>query len=322
MQIEIKTSNELNIDDWQSYTDSFNQVFSKSFDVNHFKNKYLNTIDNFSYHALLKNQNLVVGGFAIIPYEYYINNTIIRVGLTVDVFVKDNFRSDLMALYKMYKSIKEELVRRNIALVITNPNDAAYLYWKKLVKFNDVGNLNYYTLPIKISNVVPKLPKVLNPFSILISKILLIFSYTLAFNQKILPIRLNRANSITEKQRYTDQHKKIFIKNAFFSYRIVNESGIITCYLIDFYNINKRLKDSYSLNKAISHIITLHKIDIIIFVGKISFFQILLFKLPFKLEPRHLHFMVDIIDKDKIKDPELAYNFQNWDFGLFNYDVR
>lgn len=322
MKIETKTSVELSYVDWETHTASFNKVFSKHLTVNDFKHKYLNTIDGLSYHALLKVENIVVGGLTVIPYEYFIEDSVIRIGLTVDVFIIDEHRVDLMSLSKMYKKIKELLILRDFTLVITNPNDNAYFYWKKIVKFQDVGHLNYFALPLKISNVVSRLPKVLNLFTIIGSKILLTCSYCFHLNEKVLPIRLNRSNNILETQRYTSLHKTRIIKNVFFSYRIVDEDGVNTCYLIDFYNVLKRKKDTYSLRKAIQNISSIGNIDLIIFVGKLSFFQILLFKVPFKIEPRHLHFMVDIINPNKIINSELLYEFKNWDFGLFNYDVR
>ena len=322
MHIEVKISDELTVNDWKTYTYSFNQVFQKSFTVKDFEHKYLNTIDTYSYHVLLKDdKNDVVGGFTAIPYEYLIANGSVRVGVIVDVFITEDHRSDLLALHKMYKKIKEELIENDIALTITNPNETAFKYWQKIVRMKEVGNLYYHILPLKIANVVTKLPKFLNSFSLFGSKL---FAWLSIFNvsERLFPIRLNRFNDIIEKQRYTKDHKKISIKNTFFTYRIVNEEGVITCYLIDFYNIKNRKKDTTSLRRAISYIISVEDIDLIIFVGKLTFFQFLLFKVPFKLEPRHLHFMVDIINKEKVSNPEIIYNFHNWDFGLFNYDVR
>jgi len=63
-------------------------------------------------------------------------------------------------------------------------------------------------------------------------------------------------------------------------------------------------------------------VDLILFIGKISFIQNLLFRVPFKIEPKHLYFMVDVINNKKISNYECVYDFNNWDFGLFNYDVR
>ena len=54
MEIEIKKTTELTHVEWNTYIQSFNQVFHKTFNINDFKHKYINTIDGFSYHSLLK----------------------------------------------------------------------------------------------------------------------------------------------------------------------------------------------------------------------------------------------------------------------------
>jgi hypothetical protein len=102
----------------------------------------------------------------------------------------------------------------------------------------------------------------------------------------------------------------------------MEEDGIQTCYLIDFYNKEYRIKDTLSLRNAISFILHNEKVDIIIFVGKISFFQLLLFKVPYRYEPKHLYFTVDFLESFDNDFKSSVLNIKNWDFGLFNYDVR
>lgn len=86
--------------------------------------------------------------------------------------------------------------------------------------------------------------------------------------------------------------------------------------------IKNNKKDTKSLRTAIKYIIRYENIDIIIFVGKLSFFQNLLFKVPYKYEPKHLYFTADILSAANIKDEQKLLDITNWDFGLFNYDVR
>ena len=322
MEIEIKKTTEWVLEEWKTYTQSFNQVFHKTFNIDDFKHKYYNTIDGISYHSLLKVEENVIGSCTIIPYEYYVNNDIVRVGLATDVFISENHREDPYSLYRMYKMLKKELVLNDISVIIAVPNDTAYPYWKNVVKWKDVGYLNYYALPIRLGNVTSKFPKVLNIISLLSIKTILPLSYLIKSIEKLVPVRIDRSKSIIEKQRYTSNHVIISVENLFFSYRIVNEDGIKTCYLIDFYNTRKGKKDANSLRRCIKYIFYNEKIDLIIFVGQLRFFQFLLFKVPFKKEPKHLYFMTDILKTEKLSNPELILNMSNWDFGLFNYDVR
>ncbi|MFZ4400707.1 MAG: GNAT family N-acetyltransferase [Bacteroidales bacterium] len=321
MKIEFQTTTEITTTYWESYTSSFNQVFEKEYKSDYFKHKYQYTIDDNSYHVFLTEESSIVGGCTVIPYEYFIDESIVRCGLAVDVFILPEYRTDPLALYRMYKALKKELIQRGISMVIAVPNDVAYPYWKNVVKWKDVGFLNYYALPVKAGTVVSKFPFLINPLSFIYSHFMLFLS---GFNyscEKFSKIRINRQNKVIEKQRYTQEHIQIHKDDFYASYRIVNEDGIKTCYLIDFYSISKACKDAFSLQKAIKTILATEKIDIIIFVGKLNFFQLLLLKVPFKFEPKHLFFTADILIPENI-NTELIYNIQNWDFGLFNYDVR
>lgn len=322
MEIVVKTSSELSQPDWESYVFGFNEVFNKTKTIENFKHKYLNTIDDHSYHALLTNNNEIVGGCTVIPYQYNIGETKQRIGLAVDVFIREEFRTDLMALYRMYKKLKKELISHGIIMVVAVPNDVSYPYWKNVVKWKDVGVLKYYALPVKAGNVLKKATTFTNFFSGLLSKFLLLISYFTKSTEKYLPIKIDRSNSIIEKQRYTANHKIIKDSKSFFAYLVVFEEGLNACYLIDFYNNTNHKKDSKTLRKAIKYILQNEQSDIIIFVGKLNLFQLLLFKVPYKFEPKHLYFTADILIPEKISNEEFIYNISNWDFGLFNYDVR
>ena len=321
MNIEFRLTSEITTTEWESYTAAFNQVFEKDYKTTYFQHKYQHTIDLNSLHIFLKEGDKVVGACTVIPYEYNYEETITRTGLTVDVFILPEFRTDPLALFRMYKTLKKELIQRDIAIVIAVPNDIAYPYWKNVVKWKDVGFLKYYALPVKAGNVIAKLPNLLNVLSYVYTRLILFLSHFVFSREHFSKIRINRSNKIIEKQRYTQKHIQIKNDNFFASYRIMNEEGINTCYLIDFYNISKACKDTSSLRKAIKTILLTEKIDIIIFVGKLNFFQLILLKVPFKFEPKHLFFTADILIPEKI-DNKLIYNIQNWDFGLFNYDVR
>jgi len=322
MEIVVKTSRELSQSDWVSYVFGFNEVFNKTETIENFQHKYLNTIDNHSYHVLLTSNNEIVGGCTVIPYQYSIDETTEKIGLAVDVFIREQFRTDILALYRMYKKLKYELVNQGVILVVAVPNDVAYPYWKNIVKWRDVGQLKYFAMPVKAGNVLKKGTIFTNFLSSLFCKFLLLISYFSNTSEKSLPVRIDRSNNIIEKQRYTPNHKIIKNSKSFFAYRVINEEGINASYLIDFYNVTNQKKDSKTLRKALTHILNNEQTDIIIFVGKLNFFQLLLLKVPYKFEPKHLYFTADILIPEKIINKDLIYNISNWDFGLFNYDVR
>ncbi|MDD5659844.1 MAG: GNAT family N-acetyltransferase [Actinomycetota bacterium] len=322
-KIVIKTSKEISDNEWESYTDSFNVVFSKNAKIEDFRQKYLFTIDEQSFHVFLKTtEEEVVGSCTVIPYNYLAFGTMMKTGLAVDVFIREEYRNDPLILYKMYKTLKQKLIENKILLVIAVPNDIAYPYWKNIVKWKDIGLIDYYALPLKAGNVIKRKHRFLNFLSYVSSKGMILLSYFFKSSEKTFPIRIDRSNDILYKQRYTLEHKIKEIESVIFAYRVVQEGDTRSCYLIDFYNKKNNKKDTKSLRTAIKYIIRSENIDIIIFVGKLSFFQNLLFKVPYKYEPKHLYFTADILSAANIKDEQKLLDITNWDFGLFNYDVR
>ncbi len=311
---------------FDSLTSSYNEVFEKDIDSGHFRNKYLNTILSNSFHCFLVYENKVVGNCSIIPFEYKYFDKIVRFGLAVDVFIIEKYRKDPFSLRKMYKILCKELIQKNISLVIAIPNDVAYPYWKRIVKWKDIGLLNYYVLPIKLGNVLVR-NSFLNIPNYIFSFLLVKFSFFLSLffraSEKKSKIELKQGENLKtfEKHRYSSNHCQITTKgNCSFRFITLLEGTVKTTYLLDYYN-EKFEKNYLTLTKAVSHILKKENTDLIVFVGKIAFPQLLLFKLPRSKEPKKLYFTSDVLLPDIIDEKEIN-NIENWNFGLLNYDVR
>lgn len=321
MEIQFKTTSEITKLEWGSYVDSFNEVFDKDFSLHHFEQKYKKTIDSESYHVFLLYQNKVVGACTNIPFEYLYQNKPIKIGLMVDVFILQDFRNDPLHLYRMYKFLRKEIIKKGIALVVAVPNNNSYSYWKNIVKWKDIGQLPYYAQLVNADKLISNLGGLVNLLLNPVNRFMIKSSYLFSTEEKISSIRINRNNEIIEVQRYFDYHQMVRENGAFFSYRIVTEGSTRTCYLIDFYNFRTNKKDTFSLRYAITKILDSENIDLMLFVGKLNFFQNILLRVPKKLEPKKLYFTYDLLLPEKM-DEEIISDLDNWDFGLFNYDVR
>lgn len=326
MDIRIVESSEFTYSDWSSYTCAHNVVYKKNVGPEFFKQKYLTTLAGTSYHALLMNTTDIVGGCTVIPYDYLFGNERLRVGLVVDVFILEQFRVDPYALYRMYAELRRHLIEIGFVMVIAVPNDIAYPYWKHIVKWRAIGCIPYYCFPVKAANVIGSEKKFLNLVSHtcfwLFSGAQAAMSLLCNPSAREQHIRIDRDNPVVEQQRYSTEHCRIFKSNSCFSYRIVNENGVIVAYLIDFFNPHNRTRDAKTLSRATRHIVREHAVDLILFIGKLSMPQTQLLRVPFGKEPRHLHLMADIFeDRDDLFISSVL-DYTNWDFGLFNYDVR
>ena len=116
---------------------------------------------------------------------------------------------------------------------------------------------------------------------------------------------------------YGPEYHRIETGHIRIIYRIVNEDGIKTGYLLTAEENGMRTFKSF--RKAILTLLS-HRVDMILYVGQIGFFQTLLLKVPMRFEPKRLPMTCDLISRnERYKD---MFDIRNWDFGLKNYDVR
>jgi hypothetical protein len=304
-----------------SYVLAFNEIFEKDFAIDFFRNKYQNVTKGYSFHSFMIHEEKVVGACTFVPYEYHYYDKLLTFGLGVDVFVMPEFRKNLMALYQMYSQVKEAMQADGVSFSFAIPNTNAYPFWTKVLKWKNIGDLPYFVLPISFGKVLKKttifdgITKVLMQIWLFKSKIW----SSLNNNEEQLPtIRINRQQKNLEQHRYFEAYKRTEGK-ANFSYKIYDEEGIKTAYLIDFYNENGK-RDSKTLASAVSEIVNKNKVDLVIFVGEINFFQFSLIKLPKSKEPKRLPFIGEILNENDLNED--LFQYKNWEMGLFNYDVR
>jgi len=324
MQIKICKTFEWSEHEWKTYCVSFNRVFKKQFSTDFFKHKYSSNFCCYSYHALLlDDSDSVIGSCTIIPVKYKSGiNDLLIIGQAVDVFINEENRVDPLMLRRMYHKLKSLLIEENIIAVIAVPNATAYPYWKSVVKWKDVGNLTYWMIPVKIGNI-KNILKFLNPLSIIFSRI---WIYSNCFFSRFFDTR-------DKNYKYEILDDEMFYENRFFEnyhsfiekqikcfYRIVDEDGVKTAYLI---SAKKNNKTSFrALSLGTKSIINQHEVDLILFVGPLNFFQILFFKVPHKFEPKLLPMTCDILRNEDVEKFSDMLDYKNWNFGLFNYDVR
>jgi len=210
----------------------------------------------------------------------------------------------------------------NIVAVMAVPNATVYSYWKNVVKWKDVGSLRYWVLPVRLGNILKK-PKTINLFSVFLVNMWVILNtiISLIINKKekksLYELRLD-ATFINN--RFTKNHKKVVFSDITFYYRIYNEEGIQTAYLID---AREGGRVSFkALIKASNYIIKKTNTDLIIYIGFLKLFQTLFIKVPKRFEPKKLPLTCDILDKANINIYSDMLELKNWNFGLINYDVR
>ncbi len=321
IEFNIYTTSQLG-DKLHLLTKSFNEVFKKNINILYFKTYYTSNPNGESYHSLMEHNGEVVGAITAIPYQYSYHGKKETFAYLGGLFIKEAYRKDALAMFKMYRNLKSFLQQKNVSVMMAVPNDLSYPYFKHALKWKEVANLPYYALPVKAGNVLKK-NTLLNVPSAVFSKLsAAVHGAGSSIKNAVannFPIHIHPNEPLMETHRFTDAHQKIKTDQYSFFYRMENEDGVNTAYLIDFYNTENK-KDLKTLTTAVKHILKYENADLILFIGTLGFKQSLLIKIPKSKEPRILHFCAEIINKENIKED--VYDYQNWDFGLYNFDVR
>lgn len=321
MKIKVCTTKEWTELEWESYVANFNEVFKKEYQREYFRHKYLSSSDGCSYHALLLNDaGEVAGSCSVIPFCYRNSTVEFKNGLAVDVFIVESYRTDPLMLRRMYRSLTGLLIEKSVVAVMAVPNATAYPYWKNVVKWKDVGILRYWAIPVRAGKVIHK-PGFVNLFSRVYSALILGISSVLCLfggAQKSGKYAVIESEAFL-RERFGEAYVRHEDKGIRNYYRIVDEEGVRTAYLI--YSRENGILTFKSLYKGVSHILKHHKVDLILYIGSIDFFQTLFFKIPRKFEPKLLPLTCDLLLPRDHSYQDIL-DFSKWDFGLLNYDVR
>lgn len=323
MVIKVCKTTEWSDRDWETYVIGYNEVFRTDETIADFKNKYFSVYKGYSLHSLLvSDEGDVVGGITIIPCNYSCHQGFFLNGLAVDVFIRESFRIDPLMLRKLYKQLVGTLKEEGVEVVTAVPNATAYPYWKNIVKWKDIGEISYWIIPVKINKILN-----LKFCGWLFEGLTWIYLFCILGLSYLVSLGKGKAKDyiyeIDKNDRYIQnkfhgiKYTNFSIQNIFYSYRIVNEEGVETAYIIEATQGGKRSVKAFL---KVIKVILQQNVDLIIYVGKMGLFQTLFIKVPKRLEPKKLPLMCDVlIPNDKFSD---IYDMNNWDFGLLNYDVR
>ena len=296
------------------------RILESELDASAFKRKYeLNEI-GYSYHGLMLVDSKIVGSVAVIPRKYSIFGSTKFIGLVADAMVEEEYRGGRpLALKEMFDALSGSLESDSIGFVFALPNPGAYLYWRRFVKWRDIGELDFFMLPINIGKIKHGL-RCLNIFSRIFSYFCNLFVHNKTFEpvdngpgQKIHLVK-DRA---FHKYRYDDTYSQCSLRHgASFIYRIWDEQGARVAYLIDVSPLEKG-----ALENAVKRIYSEEKgnIDAILYVGNIDFAPKNLFRVPERFKPLNVIAVGQFLSSEV---DERMFSLSNWVLNLSDFYVR
>jgi len=318
MTVLLKKTNELSDKEIEKFCQLFNEVFLEAQlkTIKTFKEMYLNTAQGYSYHSLMYFKEELVGARNTMPMDYIVDGKKIIIGVGADFMIKEGYRS-LTNLMKLIKFSEESLLENGIVFDLGLPNKNAHTILNRVFQYKDIGNLKTYVLPYRVGGIKPGL-KYFNWLSILVVNVLFSFS-KLRKSYKTQQFLVDKNRDKQAKYRYKwfgADYKMCQMSEFSFIYRILTKDGIRTAFLIDIDKLNPQ-----NITTAVRYILKVDKksIDLIMYVGYLTFNPFPLLKIPKRVEPKKFNFHGKFLDLEKHDDR--FFNIENWNINLSCYDL-
>ncbi len=314
-EVFFKKTCELSKCDSEQILDLFHRVFGWRMCPERFHNKYLSTPFGYSYHGLLTVNEHIEGSYNVIPYLYKFYGKETTFGMAVDLMVAQEHRSPFTVI-KMANLVYSALIKDGIEFVFGFPTDLVYELKKKMLKWKDIGELNYYILPRNIGMVVPKL----RFFNFLSRSFAAVMVGLPAFQSKSnTRFDIEKVFCDTfEKNRYDDRHHCLTIGDCKCFYRTCDkENGTRVLYIMDvcpldpdfFHQAARTLYREYAKS-----------IDILIYEGRLPFSPWPLTTAPHVLTRHRKIRMIGRLLESKNVDARV-FNIRNWNVNISTFDV-
>ena len=236
--------------------------------------------------------------------------------LGIDSMVKKEYR-DYFNFHDMIVSCQKRLKEDGCVLRIGFPNDNSYPILKKGLRHKDIGRLTTYCMIRNIGAVKPSLA-FLNSISRLGGRLQYLISF-LSVGKKVYHYKYHKDRESFDAVRYKwfgGDYRKVEKKGIHFVYKIMPYKGVDTAFLLDVWPLSRT-----SFEMAVRHIYKHErkKIDMILYVGSLSFTPWGLWTIPHRYEPKHFNFTCNPLTKGYFD--ESLYDIRNWEVNLSNYDL-
>ena len=321
MIFECKKTTELTEKEIVDYCQCYENVFPEhKKSIADFNHEYLNSAFGYSYHSLLlTDEGLIVGGYSAIPIYYCAGGKDMLFACAADMMIEKEYRNDFKNIFTIIRNMDKFLKDNGVICFYGFPNDTSYKINLSLIKMKDVASLHTYILPYRVGDA-KNLLKVLNPFSILFSKVLLFIS-KFDNNSKTKDTFIDKKRPDFDNFRYQWFYPEEYHIYKGDNYQCVWKlsvfEGIKACFLIDLYPYSKK-----NFNSAVREMVKQMKdvTGLFLYVGELPSTPWSMIKIPHKIQPKNFHFVSKLITKNVLSEKEML-NVHNWDVNLSSYDL-
>jgi hypothetical protein len=263
------------------------------------------------------NDDEIVGSFSAIPYRYLCFGKQRLFALSVDTMISPQYRGNRTNLVTMANLVYESLVKDGVDFIYGFPNELYYTHEKRILGTRDIGELNYYVLPINFGTAMQRF-KILDYPGRLFARIMAWFPGSRnAGDDKSNIEKINDEQFI--KHRYDESYSFLSLNNSTKCvYKIYAEKqGVRTLHLLDVWPLSPA-----GMDEAVLKVFQQYRssVDLIMYVGRFPFRPRRLIKVPQWLEPQKIRMTGKMLVEGAISDS--IFDINNWNVNVSNFDVR
>lgn len=316
MEFQVKKTHELTEDEMREVCALFQDVFSQNKSLEWFRRQFLGTSFGYSYHGLMRDEGRIMGCYTSIPCRYRYFGRDMVFALSVDTMIHPRHQGNPFNLKRMAEAVYTALKNDGIAFVFGQPNQAIHLVRQRVLKWVDIGLLDYYILPIRPGGFKAVL-KPADPFARLAAALTVRIPFGGENDGKPAERSCGiekRADEDFLRYRYDQRHTVISGDAGYFAYRKKSTGGAQIGYLIDVFPLTRT-----RLERAVRHVYDHEKdLDAILYVGRLDFKPRNLLRLPKRYEPKPLPVAGRILLKGAVDGT--IYDPSHWNLNLSNLD--
>ncbi|MDE5902437.1 MAG: hypothetical protein K2H21_04380 [Muribaculaceae bacterium] len=325
MTIQVFRTPEIDTAVWEMISKGYQICFNVNKTPDALKESFSHSITGYSIHAIkFDDNNQLMGHMYYQPRPYILNGEKVTCAIGGGIFVMPECRNDAFMFNDLTKVLDKECRKLGWIALMGVPNKNAFKYSVKINKRKYLGDLPYYLLPVRGASILKKKLPLINILSKGYSYINAygnsLFTSLWNSKEKKKPLHLDVSDEFLNIRFDWTLYKLITKNNMRAIYRIYDEQGIKTAYLLHFEEGGYR--SSKSLAFAVTSILKNENVDAIMYVGTMNFPQTILTKVPKRFVPQQLPLCIGIFDKKNTQLNETLSDFRNIDFGLINFDVR
>lgn len=323
--IIILKTDEISDELWEQIRNGYRVCFDIDHTAEEFKKSFSRSITGYTLHAIkLTEDGKLMGHNYFQPRPYILNGEKVICAVSGGTFVLPEYRKDIFIFKELFGSLCDYAKELGWIAQISVPNENSFRYAVKINKERYIGDLNYYILPVRVGKIVKSNYKVLNIlsrwYSHLATKMNLLLSYLVNFKEKKVPLHIDASESFLSLRLSHPDYTHLKKGNIKATYRMYDEDGIKTAYIIYFGQNGKR--SFKALSYTVNEILKKEDVDAILYIGTMNMKQPLLTRVPEKFVPHRLTATVKVFDKENKTLAESLSSLSNMDYGLLNFDVR